>query len=583
MGDQLSTKGREFGLVAVTLAVSAVLGVSSLWTDGPTFDEPPYVIAGYGYLTDARFDINPEHPPLWKELGAVPLLFCGLGPAPIDPWSPANPISAETIYRLPRLVILLLFLLTGVCVYSWSRELWGANGATLSLLLYSFSPSLLAFGRLFTPDFPITAFSVAALYAFWRYCQQPTRTRLGLCAVGLAAALASRFPGLLLAPSFAVVLAFGCARGDTLAVLATDAPRRWRKCVPVVVVPLVLLLAALPLVALTYGFAGFPHYVTGFSKFFEHATGSGHHAFLWGQYSRDGWWYYFPVAIALKTTIPGLLAVAAAAALSRRRGGPPRGEYFLWIPAGILLLAASTNKVNLGVRLILPVYPLAFVAAGRLATLSLLSRRPAKAILAVLLAWHMFACIRVHPHYVSYFNETVGPRQGYRYLSDSNIDWGQDLPRLALYLERQGLSGVLLAYYGLAPPQYYGIRCQVLPTGDPVRDTLAWQSSGGYSHCDRPRLVAISVTLLKGIPFDDHSVYSWLEEREPVARIGYSILVYDVTDDRDASRNLIRAYESCVPPSDGRLAGAFEMFGPPKLMADERRLLRKLSGGGAAE
>lgn len=574
MGEQFLTKRREVGLVALVLAISAALGVSSLWTDGPTFDEPQYVMAGHGYLTGARFDINPEHPPLWKELGAIPLLFCGLGSPPIDPWSQTNSVSAETIYRLPRLVMLLLFVLTGVCAYSWSRELWGPGGAALSLLFCAFSPNLLAFGRLFTPDFPIAAFSLAALYAFWRYCQRPTRVRFGLCAVGLAAALASRFSGLLLVPSFAVVLMFGCARGDALAVLTTEAPRRWRPWTLAAIIPLAVLLAALPFVALTYGFTGFPHYVAGFRKFFEHATASGHHAFLWGQYSRDGWWYYFPAAMALKTTIPALLAVTAAAAIGRRSGGRSSGEYFLWISAGILLLAASTNKVNLGVRLVLPVYPLAFVAVGRLATLGLLTRRPGRIILAVLLAWHVVAGLRIHPHYLSYFNEAVGPRQGYHYLSDSNVDWGQDLPRLALYLEERGVDGVLLAYFGLAPPQYYGIRSQVLPTGDPVKDSLAWRSSGGHFHGGRPRLLAISVTLLKGIPFDDHSVYSWLEEREPAARIGYSILVYDITDDRDASRNLIRVYESCRPPEEGRLAGAFEMFGPPKLMEDERRLLR---------
>jgi hypothetical protein len=236
------------------------------------------------------------------------------------------------------------------------------------------------------------------------------------------------------------------------------------------------------------------------------------------------------------------------------------------------------NKVNLGLRLVLPIYPLAFVAVGRLATLEVFTKRPAKWLAGALALWYVAGCFQTYPHYLSYVNALVGPKRGYHYLSDSNVDWGQDLPRLAVYLNGRRANGVLLAYYGLAPAEYYGIRCQVLPTGDSRKDTLAWSSSNGYFCEERPRLLAISVTLLKGVPFDDHSVYRWLEERKPVAAVGRSILVYDITGDPDASRHLVRLYEGCAAPEDERLRDAFEAFGPPTLAEQERKLLQSLTG-----
>jgi hypothetical protein len=570
----------EAVLVVAVLTVSTVLGISSLWNDGPTYDEPQYLMAGYAYLSEGRFDINPEHPPFWKELAVAPLLFAGLGPPPLDPWGPDNPVSAETLFRVPRLVIFGMFLVTALFVYGWSWELWGSRGAVLSLLLYAFCPNLLAFGRLLTPDFPIASLWLVTLYTFWRYCRKATAPRFLLCAGVLGLALASRFSAILLIPSFGLVLAWLALTGDKAVPMAqTDAASAPRKWAAVLLLPLALLAASVPVVALTYGFIGFPHYFTGFARFFEHATGSGHHAYLLGRYSRDGWWWYFLVAIVLKTPLPALIALAGTAVMGRR-SGRKAGEAFLWLPAGLFLLAASMNRVNLGIRLVLPIYPLAFVAMGRLATLDVFRKRPVKFLAGVLALWYVTGCFRTYPHYLSYFNEIVGPDRGYHHLSDSNVDWGQDLPRLAVYLNERRASGVLLAYYGLAPAQYYGIQCQVLPTGDARKDTLAWRSSEGYFHEQRPRLLAISVTLLKGVPFDDHSVYGWLEDRKPEVTVGRSIRVYDTTGDPEASRSLIRLYEACTAPEDERLREEFEMFGPPKLAEQERQLLQRLVGQG---
>ena len=545
-----------------------------MWTDGPTFDEPVYVMAGWSYLTQGEFSFNPEHPPLWKELAAVPLLFTGIQDEVLNPWSPANPVGADTIFRLARMPILFLFIVGGVVVYAWSRELWGKWAGLFSLTLYAFSPNVLAFAHLVTPDFPIACFYLIYLYALWKLCVKPSAARFVLAAFVLGLALASRFSGLLLVPVSVLALVYLNACGSQVAILpgGSDRGNRARRWGRSFLLPVGLLAAALPFVALTYGFVAIGNFVKGLGKFFEHATGTGHHAFLLGQYSTDGWLHYFPVAMALKTPIPTLVGLLALAVCAKRARGDGTAAAFLWLPAGLYLLAACLNKVNVGVRLVLPVYPLLFVGLGQLTTMPSMSKRAGRAVVALCLAWYIGGTLKSNPHHIAYFNEIVGPEKGYDYVCDSNIDWGQDLPRLARYLKWKEADGVLLAYYGIAPIEYFGTRAQYLPTGDPYKDTLAWKNSNGYFHEGEPRLLAISVTLLKGVPFDDHTIYRWLEHREPEARIGYSILVYDISSDADASRELVKVYEGCAPPEQESLRDAFTRYGPPMLAEKEREL-----------
>jgi hypothetical protein len=148
--------------------------------------------------------------------------------------------------------------------------------------------------------------------------------------------------------------------------------------------------------------------------------------------------------------------------------------------------------------------------------------------------------LRTSPYPLSYFNELAGgPENGIRYLSDSNLDWGQGLRGLKAYLERHDLSWIYLSYFGNAPPEYYGIRYQPLPLARA-------RSSARYDALPPglPReVLAISVTNLQGVYSPDPERYSWLLKRTPAARIAYSIFVYDLTGDADAHLQLARIYQ----------------------------------------
>ncbi len=145
----------------------------------------------------------------------------------------------------------------------------------------------------------------------------------------------------------------------------------------------------------------------------------------------------------------------------------------------------------------------------------------------------------VAPHQLAYFNESVGgPERGYRYLSDSNLDWGQDLKGLKAYIEKEKLPIIYLSYFGTAPPSYYGIRYQDVASkgilGPPPPEKVP---------ADAPRkILAISAYNLQDVSNADDPLFRWLWTRRPIAKIGYSIFVYDLTNDQEGLIKLEETY-----------------------------------------
>jgi hypothetical protein len=242
---------------------------------------------------------------------------------------------------------------------------------------------------------------------------------------------------------------------------------------------------------------------------------AGQKAYLLGEVRHDGWWYFFPVALAVKTPIPFLLlfGVGTAAALGLR--GAARWRVLApAAAAGAILLVAMPSRINIGLRHVLPLYPLLAVVAGA-GAVALWRWRTAQrlgpAALMVLLGWHLAAGLRVHPDYLAYFNEVAGDHPE-RILVDSDLDNGQDLWRLADTLRGRRVREVALAYAGSATVAEHG-----LPS---IRWLKPHQRDTGW--------VAASLWSLKlgslNQPGPDD--FAWLERYEPVARVGRSIRLY---------------------------------------------------------
>jgi hypothetical protein len=150
--------------------------------------------------------------------------------------------------------------------------------------------------------------------------------------------------------------------------------------------------------------------------------------------------------------------------------------------------------------------------------------------------------LRIAPHQLAYFNESVGgPEQGYRYLSDSNLDWGQDLKGLKAYIEREKLPIIYLSYFGTAPPAYYGIRYQDVAS----KGRLTQPPLDRVPENAPRKILAISVYNLHDVSNAGDARFRWLWTRRPIAKIGYSIFVYDLTNDQEG---IIKLEEIYVKP-----------------------------------
>jgi len=213
-------------------------------------------------------------------------------------------------------------------------------------------------------------------------------------------------------------------------------------------------------------------------------------AYLMGDYSDSGWRSYFPIAFLIKTPLATqLLILAGLAALFRRRMALRDGLLLAGVGTFIVLYAGYLiqGTVNIGHRHLLPLYPPLLALAG--ASAGWLTTRAGRGLIGVALAWLIVAHVRIHPHYLAYFNELVGgPANGHRFLADSNLDWGQDLLRLAAYARQHPSEPIKLAYFGSAPPTYY-LPCEALPSYFPFRP-VAELAPGTY---------VVSATQLVGV------------------------------------------------------------------------------------
>ncbi|MER7900139.1 phospholipid carrier-dependent glycosyltransferase [Streptomyces sp. NPDC096046] len=453
----------------------------------PTIDEPVYVGAAAQYVREHRLRHNPEHPPLGK-------LVIGAGVALADPKAGPDVAgdqgeagrrllyeSGNDPWRLmlwARLPVIALTLSFGLVVFAFARELAGLAGGSAALALYCFSPDVIAHGSLATLDVPAAGFVLTSAWLLWRARRRP-RLYVPLAGVALGAALATKMSALPAVPVLMVlagvsawhasaggrrlpraVAAAGLVALAAIALvwatyLVVDPRLRWtpEQHVPVVRGLRGLLVGSMP----------FPEaYRDGMRVQFglENRPWQG---FLFGRRYDGSLWYYLPAALLVKTPL-GVLAlwaggVGAVVAVRRLR---PAAPYVLAAPL-VLLVAAMQAARDLGTRyaVFLPLF--LAVAAG---CALVVRRRWVSVGVAVLVAFAAVSSVRAYPYYLPYSNEAFGgPGRTREWLHDSNVDWGQDLGRLAERLrDRYPGERVWLVYKGSGVPSFYGIRAS-----DPLR------------------------------------------------------------------------------------------------------------------
>jgi hypothetical protein len=468
--------------------------VTSALQETQTWDEAIHLTAGYLYLKTGSQAFFTDHPAL-RAIFAVPLLFFHLRvPTDRPEWTDrnqatfatqflyTNPYHPDTLLLAGRSIAIALTLAFGIILFSWTRRHLGTATALVALALFAFDPNLIAHGHYITTDMLAAFTFFLAAIAF--YSGNPIRAGIAL---GLA--LAAKFSAIALIPIL-ILLAL-VQRRFTLRTLAAT---------------FVIAAATLALII-----APDPHgYFTGLNQVLTKSH-EGHEAYLLGMYSHTGWWYYFPVVFAVKTPI-GLILLLAIALFGRRlKRETPHAA--LAITATAFFAISMLSAINIGVRHILPIYPMLCVVGA--AVVTRLPRGPV--IAAACAAIVAIESASIYPDYLAFFNVAAGgPSAGPRYLLDSNVDWGQDVKKLRTWLRARHIDSVCMFYFGNTGVEFYGVPMRHLPRTDETEPRRNLDC-----------VAAISVTNLYGlyVPRDD---YAWLRDLNPTARIGYSIYVYDL-------------------------------------------------------
>ena len=583
-------------LAAGLILLMGCLAFASIKDDTLTYDEKAHIGAGYSYVAKQDYRLNPEHPPLIKDIAALPLLLLNLkfptqywdDAAPVPWWSQYN-FGNQLLYEegndpdqimfFARIGPILLMLSLGIFLYFWAKKLMGKWPALLLLSFFVFCPNFMANGRLVTTDVGASFGAVIGAYFWLNFLKDPRWKNVIMAGLAFGIAMVLKFSLILLVPFFAVItIVYACLKkqgiksviqycllsvaaaliglvfvvgpiyqlnisnypyekqlSDTKITL-NDMPK-----LPAVLKNIDIFMAEQPVLR------PWAHYLLGL-EMATNRTGTGNSTFFMGEMSANARINYFPTLYLLKMPIAfHILTLIVLGWLifltiknnifkntcSRLKSWTLENFdiFAMIIFLGIYWATSLAGNLNIGLRHILPTFAFTYmlVVYGLAEMVKTIQnekyKKTAIAITAVLLGWFAFSSLSVFPHYLAYYNELAGgPENGYKIAVDSNLDWGQDLKRLAIWMDENKIDKVQLDYFGGGDPDYY--------IG---KDRYAvWKPSWKIEDFPRGNYLAVSVNQMQGqrakaLPDykDPTDEYQWLDQYEPpVAKIGYSIFVY---------------------------------------------------------
>jgi tetratricopeptide (TPR) repeat protein len=522
----------------------------------PTYDEYYYIGYGYSLWKTGEYRLRKDKTTFVPLIVSLPLLFLNLDFSTNDidwlegdtrkisskvPWALSkelyhacmfnlkflyrNSLPTDKIIFYARLPIVFISLLLGFFVFRWSSELFGKTAGIFSLFLYANCPNILAHSGLTTEDLTLSCFMFLTIYFFWKYFNTLKVKYLlfsGICA------------GLSFNSKYTAVILFPVLMFISVVVYFSQKSENKVKLHCYIINMFFVFLVAFFILLLFYRFSFINEYFLGMRYAAEYIK-RGQMSFLMGKYSSTGFWYYFFFAFLLKTPIPLLFFLTFAFLKTFRNFKKDYVDICFLLSLPILLfITASFSPLQIGHRHILPMYPFLFVFSSQVITSKW------KTIVFPFILWYLVLSVKIHPHYLAYFNEFAGgPSNGYKYLVDQNIDWGQDLKGLKEYIKKQHVSDVILSYYGSGLPDYMDFNFQDLFSFG-IWDKKQYVNSLYPSK----EILAISVTNLQGLYFGKigHDIFFWLKNKKPLNNIGYSIFIYDVTNDYDVHERLAHIY-----------------------------------------
>ncbi len=546
--------------------------------ESATMDEAAHIPAGYSYILKKDMRLNPEHPPLVKDLAGLSLIALGKNinfPDHLPSWKEnindqwsfgfdflyRSGNDADKIVFLSRLPAIFLTILLGILIYLWAKELFGGGWALLPLFLFTFSPNFIGHGKLVTTDIGASLGILSSLYAFNRYIFVKSWKNFWLAAIAIGLGLLLKFSVIVVVPVICLI---------TILRAIQEKDIKWiLRIIGIGIVALFIIwliyfwhiwnypqerqfrdakfiLASygiVPLKNLDFWLINQPffrplgQYFLGLLMNMQRAAG-GHTTYFMGEVSAAGWKHYFPTVYHLKEPIPTLLLIYAGLIFGILGWWKSRGinltilgmlvfVIFYWI-------LSILSPLNIGVRHIFPTLPIIYILTTapisrflcftKVISFNLkdeLKRACSWILFGIMILWIIIENFLWAPWHLAYFNEIAGgPPNAYRYVVDSNLDWGQSLKELRDFVVENNIPKIKVDYFGGGDAKYY--------LGDLFEplDRNAGPQKGW---------LAISVTFLQGergepAPgFDQpYGRYRWLNQYEPVAKIGYSIFVYKI-------------------------------------------------------
>ncbi|HWR15893.1 MAG TPA: hypothetical protein VN577_13785 [Terriglobales bacterium] len=538
-------------LLVVLLACWRIVGTYTQLTQ--TSDEPAHVACGMELLTHRTYTYETQHPPVARVMAALPLYLIGLRSRRLpDMMLEGNAILNSGDYQrnlaLARLGVLPFFLVVCAVIYLWTYRSVGEMGAFWALVIFTTMPAVLAHAGLATTDMAAAASVAGAVLMFWYWRENPNARRSAAFGAVLGTAVLTKFsvPGFLL---IAFLITWWIQRSNfTLPRIST---RSLKWCAAVMLLTMwawygfstASVFSGHPRAAanladksaMLYAIAssGVPlaQVPSGIAELMQHLR-EGHATYLLGAVGSKGSPLFFPIAVAVKTPITALLFVFAGLTallldLRRTRRFSPA-----WLPvliAAAILLSCIPGRINIGVRHVLPIYPmLAIVAAIGVIQLWRLETRWQPAVtagLVLLLTWQIGSAYRARPDYLTYFNE-LGGREPQRILVDSDFDWGQDVGKLRDWCIRNRVHQLAVAFLGKPDLQRLG-----LPRSTELRPFM---HASGTIAIGESRL-RLGTDINGTFPKQGHGGYDWLLRYTPVAVIGKTIRVYQIPAPGSAS------------------------------------------------
>lgn len=524
---------RRAAWIAIGLVALATARIVSTYTIfSHTFDEPAHIACGMEWLEKHAYTYEPQHPPLARVMTAVlPKIFGARAFGKKSMWEEGVAIlfargTEDFTLALARLGILPFFWIACWITFSCTRWISGkSSAAVIAVFLFTMTPLVLAHAGLATTDMGLTAMFLLSVYSGWRWIEQPVLWRAAAFGASTGLAVLAKFTTLVFFPSVATVafLIWLCWERPRIQPLLAAVIKR---------LPQALLAASIAVIVIWAGYlfsfgktADFsfsvpaPELFRGIDEVRKH-NATGHETYLLGAANNTGWWYFYLVALAVKTPLAVLaLGLAGIVLLFSRSRFGTRGWIAPAVVLGVLIFSSFFAQIRIGTRHVLPVL-VAFAIAGGCAAIWLaqLPKWSAWSQAAVALALLAIAgtSLAAHPNYLAYFN-ILADGKPEAFLVDSDLDWGQDTKRLAARLKELGATGIYFNQFAVGNlEKLYGF-----PPIHPL------DVNG-----PRPGWNVVGLTALKyGLFGDTRYAYDpgfqfWPERMEPAERVGSSYWLF---------------------------------------------------------